>query len=339
MRQKIALTCIAVFVVGTSLQWVQAQSVGPIRGEVKDEQGNPIKDVEIRIQAQKGKRGYKTKTNKKGEYYYGSVSLQFTYRVIAEKEGYRTEFEQHVKAGFGSGDNFGDRHQGPREEVNFVLTEGKSGKLDFEMTPEEREKILKQQTVQADVQKAFQQGSMAHNLGQFEDAVAAFKKALEKDPARANIWARLGNSYLELKDFDHAIESYEAAIEFDPENGGFYQNLGGIYTKKGDTKKAQEMYEKSASFATNPRIAAANHYNAAVVNINSGNSKAARASLEKAIEADPTHEEAHYQLGIILLGMNLIDDAVNHLGEYGKLAPKGPNAEVAASLVEQLSQK
>ena len=55
MRQKIALACIAVFFVGASLEWTQAQSVGPIRGVVKDEEGNPIKDVEIRIQAQKGK--------------------------------------------------------------------------------------------------------------------------------------------------------------------------------------------------------------------------------------------------------------------------------------------
>ncbi len=338
MKQKIVLACIAVFLVGASLESVQAQSVGPVRGVVKDEQGNPIKDVEIRIQAQKGKRKYKTKTNKKGEYYYGSVSLQFDYRVVAEKEGYQTEFEQNVKAGFG-GDSFGDRHQGLREVVDFVLKEGKSGKLDFEMSPEEREKILKQQTVQADVQKAYQEGLMAFNLGQYEDAVAAFKKALEMDPVRASIWARLGNAHLELKQYKLAIQAYEKALQLDPQNGGFYQNLGGIYTKKGDTKKAQEMYEKSASFATNPRIAAANHYNAAVVNINSGNSKGARAALEKAVEADPTHEEAHYQLGIILLGMNLIDDAVKHLSEYGKLAPQGPNAEVAASLVEQLSQK
>lgn len=338
MRRKFALTCIAVFLVSASLEWTQAQSVGPIRGVVKDEQGNPIKDVEIRIQAQKGKRSYKTKTNKKGEYYYGSVNLQFTYRVIAEREGYKTEFEQHVKAGFG-GDSFGDRHQGFREVVDFVLKEGKSGKLDFEMSPDEREKILKQQTAAADVQKAYQEGSMAFNLGQFEDAAAAFQKALEKDPTQANIWARLGNTHLELEKYDLAIKDYEKALELDPENGGFYQNLGGIYTKKGDTAKAQEMYEKSASFATDPRAAAANHYNAAVVNINTGNSKGARAALEKAVEADPTHEEAHYQLGIILLGMNLIDDAVKHLSEYGKLAPQGPNAEVAASLVEQLGKK
>lgn len=339
MRQKIALTCIALFVVGASLEWTQAQSVGPIRGAVKDEKGNPIEGVEIRIQAQKSKRKYKTKTDKKGEYYYGSVNLQFTYRVIAEKEGYRTDFKQHVKGGFGSGDSFGDRHQGLREVVDFVLKEGKSGKLDFEMSPEERERILKQQTVQKDVQKDYQEGSMAFNLGQFEDAAAAFKKALEKDPERANIWARLGNTHLELKKYDLAIQNYEKALELDPQNGAFYQNLGGIYTKKGDTAKAEEMYQKSASFATSPKAAATNHYNAAVVNINSGNSKGARAALEKAVEADPTHEEAHYQLGIILLGMNLIDDAIKHLREYGNLAPQGPNAEVAASLVEQLSQK
>ena len=339
MGQKITLAGIAVLLLANSADWVHAQSVGPIRGEVKDEAGKPIEGVEIRIQAQKGKRKYKTKTDKKGEYYYGSINLQYIYRVIAEKEGYKTEFFQNVKAGFGSGDNFGDRHQGMREVVNFVLKEGQSGKLSFEMTSEERKKILEEQQVNNEIYEATQKGMMAYNLGDYESAMTAFRSALDKDPNVANTWAHLGNALLKLKQFDPAVEAYEKAISIDPENGAFYQNLGGIYTNKGDTAQAQAMYEKSASFATDPQTAANNHYNAAVVNINAGKSKQAKASLEKAVEADPTHAEARYQLGIILLGAGLIKDAVTHLAEYGKLEPDGPNAEVAASLVEELSTR
>ena len=70
--------------------------------------------------------------------------------------------------------------------------------------------------------------------------------------------------------------------------------------------------------------------------INKGQNKQASEALKNAVVSDPTHAEAHYQLGIVLLGMNQIDGAINHLAEYAKLNPNGENAPVARDLVKQL---
>src|SRR5690606_28336044 len=79
---------------------VSFAQVGVIHGTVVDEQGNPIEDVLIRIEGMEVSRKYKVETNKDGEYLHAGVSLQGTYRVIAEKEGHRTAYVQGVPSGF-----------------------------------------------------------------------------------------------------------------------------------------------------------------------------------------------------------------------------------------------
>ena len=57
-----------------------------------DEEGNRIPKAEIEIVGLDGKRQYKTKTNKKGQFIYLGVWIQANYRVIARKEGYQPDY-------------------------------------------------------------------------------------------------------------------------------------------------------------------------------------------------------------------------------------------------------
>lgn len=121
------------------------QARGFITGQVVDEDGNPIEGVTIRMEAVDIGRKYKVKTKKDGKYLHAGVSLQSLYRVIAEKEGYQTDYVQGVKPGF-------DRSQENRGEKrgvhDFTLRKGTSGKLAFEMTEEEKLALEKQRAEQ-----------------------------------------------------------------------------------------------------------------------------------------------------------------------------------------------
>lgn len=311
--------------------------IGVVQGTVTDADGKPLEDVLIRIEGMDVARKYEVKTNKEGKYLHAGISLQGVYRIIAEKEGYVSDYVEGLRAGFNREDE--------RGVADFQLRRGETSKLAFELTDEEREEIRRRREEQERQQKKLEavqelvnQGANAYNAGDFETAVEAFKQATEATPDQPTLWANLGNAYRRLNRHDEAVTAFETAIELDPENAGFYQSLGNLYASKGNADKAQELFEKAVELNKNlsPRDAAVNYYNMGITHINTGNNEAAIAALQAALELDPSHAEAHYQLALTLLGVNQVQEAVEHLQKYVELSPTGPNAEVAKQLIEQL---
>ena len=310
---------------------------GNIRGTVTDEQGNPIEEVLIRIQSMGVTRNYQVTTDSKGQFFHAGLSQAEVYRVIAQKEGFQSAYAEGLKPSPGR-----DSEQGL---ADFTLSEGPAGRLDFELTDEEREQLRedaanaeRRQQSAAEVRLNLEQGLQFFNQGEYEQALAVFNTALELDDQQPALWANLGNTYSKLNQDEQAIEAYQKALDLAPEDPTLYQNMGGLYASMGDTGKAQELYQKAVSLSAygDPRDAAVNYYNMGVTFINSGKTEEAIESLTKALEADPEYAEAHYQLGLSMLGTGQMEESAGHLKQYLELTPEGPNAEVAKQLVEQL---
>ena len=310
--------------------------IGNIRGKVTDEQGNPIEDVLIRIEGMGVARKYQVKTDREGEFFHGGVSRQGTYRVIAEKEGFESSYVEGLQPGTG--------RRGDRGGVDFILRRGQAGRLAYELTDEQLEQLRKEgeeaqkrQAVSTEVRLHLDEGLELYNQGDYQTALGAFNSALELDDQQPALWANLGNTYSKLNQDEQALESYQKAIELAPEDPTLYQNLGGIYASMGETDKARELYEKAVDLSAygDPKDAAINYYNMGVTFINSGKTDEAIDALKKAIEADPSYAEAHYQLGLCLLGLEPTE-SLDHLKKYMELAPNGPNADVAQQLVDSL---
>jgi len=68
---------------------------------------------------------------------------------------------------------------------------------------------------------------------------------VENFPQNSCDWNELGNSYTSSKNFDDAIEAYKKAIEMDPRNGQPYSNLGFTYYRLGKYEVAILLYQKS----------------------------------------------------------------------------------------------
>jgi len=228
---------------------------------------------------------------------------------------------------------------------DFTLQKGTSGSLNFEMTQEEREALEKKRAEQeqqaedmAAVREAFNQGVDLYNSGNYQEALKAFLEVAEKEIGQPAVYANLGNCYSRLNQNEKALEAYDKAIELDPENPTYYQNKGSIYATMGDAEQARELYSKAASMSEtlDPVEAATSFYNMGVTYINAGKNQEAADALKKAIEMNPKHAEAHYQLGITLLGLNDMEGAMEELKTYLVVDPDGPNVEVAKALIEQL---
>jgi tetratricopeptide (TPR) repeat protein len=311
--------------------------LGFISGEVVDEDGAPVDGATVRIEAMSGSRKYKVTTNSVGKYVHAGVSLQGTYRIVIEKEGFEGDYIEGVKPGYTR-----DEERGVR---NFTLKRGKARQMAFEMTDEDIEKLKAQQEEQKKraealeaVRETFNQGVTFYNAGEYEEAVKAFEVVLEADDEQPAVWANVGACYLRMQQYDKSLKAYEEAIALESDNSSHFQNLGSVYAAMGDSEKAREYYERAASMSTelSPTDAAVNYYNMGVTYINGGQTQEAAEALKKAIELDPNHGEAHYQLGITLLGLNEMDGALEELKTYLVVAPDGPNVDVAKALIEQL---
>ena len=311
--------------------------IGRVGGTVVDAEGNPVEGAQIEIQGLKVKRNYKLETNAKGKYMHMGIFAQgrARYRVVVRMEGYRPDFIEGIRpvGDIGGGD------------VDFKLVPGNhTEKLVFELSDEERAALKARQAKAPESKGAgpglvekYEAGVAAINAGNYQEAVTLLQAANNMDGSQPAIWSTLAKAYEGLKDYDSSLEAYENAVMLEP-NVAIYQNMGNMWAAKQDMEKANEYYEKAVALATesDPTAAGTTYYNMAVNHINSGNYKAAVPILLKAVEADPDHAEAHYQLGIVLLGMNRIPEAVEHLKRYVELDPSSENAVTAQALVDEL---
>ena len=130
--------------------------------------------------------------------------------------------------------------------------------------------------------------------GDYERAITAYEIAIERNPEDAKAYFNLGYNYGERGDYEKAITAYEKAIELNPEDAEAYFNLGYNYGERGDYEKAIMAYEKAIEL--NPEYANA-YYNLGYIYSERGDYEKAITAYEKAIELNPEDAEAYFNLG------------------------------------------
>jgi len=77
-------------------------------------------------------------------------------------------------------------------------------------------------------------------IGEYEDAIKSYKKALELDKEEVHVWRGLGLTYFDLKNYEEARKCFEKGIELDPKNEGGITSLIELLIIKGDYGEAFE---------------------------------------------------------------------------------------------------
>ena len=103
-----------------------------------------------------------------------------------------------------------------------------------------------------EAQKLLAQGGAYLEKGQFDQAIAAYQKAIAKEPRSAMAYNMLGMAYRfkynqvrsqELK--NQEIAAFQKAIEIDPNFWVALINLGATYNALGDKAKAAPLFKKA----------------------------------------------------------------------------------------------
>ncbi len=336
-----------------------------LEGDVKGEDGAPLKGALVKIERKDIKGNYKVKTDKKGHYFHAGLPLG-TYKLIVEVDGKDRDTVDNVRTRLGDPTevNFDLQQQKQRAEaMNRAAETGQltkeqersmsaEQKAALDKAVKEREKAMEKNKALND---AFNQGVEALRGKQYDTAVTAFTKASELDPKQNVVWAQLAEAYIGQAGsktgpehdqlMQKGLDSYAKAIELKPDDAAYHNNYALALAKAKKFPEAQAELSKAAQL--DPPNAGRYFYNLGAVLVNIGQTEPAGEAFKKAIEADPNYADAQYQYGVYLVSKAQVDSATGKVTpppgtkeafeKYLELKPNGPFAESAKGMLATLS--
>jgi tetratricopeptide (TPR) repeat protein len=221
-----------------------------------------------------------------------------------------------------------------------------AGVAKLEVVKEKKAALTKAPADQRDALKQELSDSATQAVTELEASKAA---APEKDPNLPLILSRLGDAYEAAGRTDDAIAAYKSAIELKP-TAAIYLNLGGIQGRAGQSADAIASFQKAAEL--DPANAAQAWRNAGIILSNAGKYSEAVEPLKKSTELDPKSAVGWYLLGGALVanikykkvGDKDVPDipegtveAYQHAIELDPSGPYGKESKAALDALQQMA--
>ncbi|MCE2414199.1 tetratricopeptide repeat protein [Candidatus Poribacteria bacterium] len=130
-------------------------------------------------------------------------------------------------------------------------------------------------------------------LEKFEDAVAAYQRAIVLVSDSAYTHAALASAYANMHRYAEALDAYKVAVALDPNDKMIHHQLGNVYSKRGERSAAIAHQQRAIGIA--PEFAAA-HYQLGLLYAQEKRWTDAIASYQTAYKHDETLVEALYNL-------------------------------------------
>ncbi len=154
--------------------------------------------------------------------------------------------------------------------------------------------------------------------GDFSEAEAAFRKAIELDPNDTSAWTNLGFLLAEkLSRYEEAEAAYLKAIELDPNFSLPWNNLGNLFAKLSRFDEAEAAYRKAIELGPNFSLPWNNL--GLLFEDKLSRFEEAEAAYRKSIELDPQNGKAWGNLGILLDKFNRLEEALTAFDRAAKL--------------------
>jgi len=347
------------FMLFAGASWAQ---VAAIEGDVKGEDGQPVKGAEILILRQDMKGTYKgAKTDKKGHYIYNGLPFPGTYTVSVSVNGQQRDEMKNVKTSMGDPANVSfDLKQAAEQGAQAGAAGTAAPEQERGLTKEQKEALAKQQKEnEAAIAKnkslndSFNAGKDALTTKNYDAAIDAFQKGVEMDPKQVVIWANLADAYVgqagtktgadQQPSLDKAVEAYAKAIELKPDDAAYHNNYALTLAKAKKFDEAQAELNKAAQL--DPAQAGRYYYNLGAVLVNSGQSAQAEVAFKKSIDANPGYADAQFQYATALSaklatgadGKVVAPDGMKDaLEKYLSLEPTGQYADAAKGMLQMI---
>lgn len=329
-------------------------AVSGVRGIVVDEQGQPVVDVDVEIQALTGlKRTYHVKTNKKGGFVRIGLD-EGSYKIFLTKEGYQKGGLDVPWLSLGGLSDLCSNNPGKDQPCEPLVLKkamvavaiggapagpapaagGTGGGAPADGAEGSATATAEEA---ARLGAAYAQAVEAIKTSQWDAAEAALKEVLAAVPDQPVVHFNLGHVYRQKKDYPAAEAEFRKVTEIEPTKPDAFVAMAALYEAQGKGGDAVDYLQKNAAaFEQDAKYQIALGATA----MNQGKEKEAEEAFSKAVALDPSNVEVQYFLASLALNRNEVGDAIAHLEKYIAEAPaESPNVEVARSLLTALRAK
>jgi tetratricopeptide (TPR) repeat protein len=208
---------------------------------------------------------------------------------------------------------------------------GRLGQLDEAVASYRRALFLSQDFAEA-------HNNLGHallDLGQPENAAASCRRAVDLKPGYAEAHDNLGCALLELGRFDDAAASYRRALEINPEFAEAHNNLGNASRALGKLDDAVASYR--CALKIKPNFAEA-HCNLGIALRLQGRTAEAQASCRRALDADPQSAESFVVLADSSADRGQFAEAEDLFKRAISIEPESPEAWAGIVRLRKMTQ-
>ncbi|NOT15725.1 MAG: tetratricopeptide repeat protein [Methylotenera sp.] len=165
-------------------------------------------------------------------------------------------------------------------------------------------------------------GVAQDGLGQFNDAIESYTKALSLQPNTPDLHFNLGIALANVGQYEAAEKSYLQAIALQPRFFEAHGNLGTVLQKQGRLEQAIVSYRTALSIHEDAR----GHFNLGTALRDEGKLDEAITHFKRAIALFPNYADAHNYLGECLRDQGNMEEAVKKYLDTLKLNPNHAGA-------------
>jgi uncharacterized protein (TIGR02466 family) len=168
----------------------------------------------------------------------------------------------------------------------------------------------------------FNLGILLTNLNRTDEAITSYKKAVNLKPNLTDAHYNLGAALQSQDKFDQAATSYQKAIALEP---GFFEalvNLGVVLQEQSKLADAIEVYRRALTIQKDAKV----YFNLGTALKNEGKLGDAVESYNDALELNPNYAEVHSNMGEVLRDQGRYDESVRFYKQALALDPSLPVA-------------
>ena len=166
-------------------------------------------------------------------------------------------------------------------------------------------------------------------LERWEEAVVAYRRAIEAKPDAVSSYLQLGPVLMKLKRWTEVVAAYEHLIALDPTRVQAYDNLGRALSQLNRRREAVVAYERAAELEPD-NVSACSNFAQALVKV--GRWQAAASAYQRAIRLDHDGSAWHHGLGDALLKLGRFDEAAAAFLLADKLNPSWSRRPLGAAV-------